>query len=499
VLSSREILKERAQPKPVLVLILAVGALVIVAGLAWHWASTSHRTSLSDLGPDDRQRLVEEALTEAPAVFQPAWVEPRVGYTLRPRGRISAWNDSFVANALGYRTHPPAKPQRTFRVLFLGDSWTYGMGVRWRESFPMQLEKLANGRRPPGSPKIQAWSLALPGYNTLNELAALELFFDRLRPDAVVLCPTPNDIDSSNAVTPTGMLARSREPVDDFGDPHSHRFLLPLVDAPSFERRWRLAFASAARTERLLRQRGIPFFVYFAATWEDSLAHSLMEESGIQAPYAITPAELTVGAWRNPPPFRHGTPQANRRYAGYVYALLAEPLGWPPLGEGAVSDRAAIESARVFRSPPTPSALPARNRAARKASEELPESFEPGRTADFQCLAAMDCETGRAPKASTFLLRRRPGSSRIALTLSRLPAPTWLYPQSVEVRIADDAEVVRATVAIPADGPSDLRVLVRSPRGTSAAIEVTLLADRASASPTVLAAYSFFVRRIEQR
>ena len=494
MVSSREVLNEKAKPKPVLILILAIGALAVAAGLAWRWATSSHRTSLSDLGPDDRQRLIEEALTESPAVFQAAWFEPRVCYTLRPGGRIRAWGDSFVANALGYRAPPPAKPEGVFRVLFLGDSWTYGMGIKGRESFPVQFEKLANGRRRPGAagaPRIQAWPLALPGYNTLNELAALELFFDRLRPDAVVLCPTPNDIDSSNAVTPAGMLARSREPVDDFGDPHSYRFLLPLVDAPSFQRRWRLAFARAARTERLLRQRGIPFFVYFAATWEDSLAHSLMEENGLQAPYAITPADLTTGSWRNPPPFRHGTPQANRRYARYVYALLAEALGWPPLGEG-------NESERVFRSPPTPSPRPARDRAARKAAAELPDTFEPGPAAAPQCLAAMDCETGLAPKASTFLLRRRAGSSRIALILGRLPAPTWLYPLTVEVRVADDKEVVRSTLLIPAEGPPEAEFLVPSPRGASAAIEVTLLAERASASSAVVAGHSFFVRRIEQ-
>lgn len=492
-------MNERATAKPLLVLILAIGALAVAAGLAWRWATSSHRTSLSDLGPDDRQRLIEEALTESPAVFQPAWFEPRVGYTLRPGGRIRAWGDSFLANALGYRAPPPVKPAGVFRVVFLGDSWTYGMGVKGRESFPVQFEKIANGRRPPGAagaPRVQAWPLALPGYNTLNELAALELLFDRLRPDAVVLCPTPNDIDSSNAVTPAGMLARSREPADDFGDPHSYRFLLPIVDAPSFHRRWRQAFARAAETERLLGERGIPFFVYFAATWEDSLAHSLMEEGGLNAPYAITPAELTVGAWRNPPPFRHGTPQANRRYARFVYRLVADSLGWPDLSEGG---RPSPESERVFRSPPTPSARPARDRAARKAVDELPTSFEPGPTAAPQCLAAMDCETGIAPKASTFLLRRRAGSSRIALALGRLPAPTWLYPLTVEVRVADDREVVRSTLLIPAEGPPEAEFLVPSPRGASAAIEVTLLAERASASSTVLAGHSFFVRRIEQR
>lgn len=477
---------------------VTLGALALLAAGAFaarFLGLSGSRVSLDRLSPEDRQRLVEQAGREAPGVFQPAWFETRVGYTLRPGARIEAWGDSFVANALGYRTHPPRKPARTFRVVFLGDSWTYGMGIRERDSFPAQFERLANRLRPAGSPSVQAWALALPGYNTFNELAALEIYFDWLRPDAVVLCPTHNDIDSSGIATPAGRLARSRARIDDFGDALGYRYFFPLLDAPSFERRWRKAFSEVASTERELRQRRIPFFLYFAATWEGALAHSLVAESGLRAPYAITPPELTLGRWRNPPPFRHGTPEANARYARLVYGLVAKDLGWPALGDR----EAEGEEARIFRSRPSPAWIARKEVAARQASESLPTSYVPGPSAAPQCLAAMDCENGLAPRASSFLLRRAPGASEVVLTLDRLREPSWIYPLPVAAIVADEKEEVHASFVLRADGPASGRYAIRLPHGRSVAIEVTLLAARETAAAQVLSGRAFMVRRIEQR
>jgi hypothetical protein len=333
-----------------------------------------------------------------------------------------------------------------------------------------------------------------PAWFEPRELAALELYFDRLRPDAVVLCLTHNDIDSSATVTPAGVLARSRARSDDFGDPLSYRYWLPLLDAPSFERRWRRAFSEVARTESELRQRRVPFFVYFAATWEEALAHSLVAGSGLRSPYAITPPELTLGRWRNPPPLRHGTPEANGRYARLVYGLMARDLGWPAL-EGA---EAKSDETRIFRSPPSSRWGGRKEVAARKASESLRTSYVPGPSAGPQCLAAMDCESGLAPRATSFLLRRQPGASDLVLTLSRLSDPSWIYPLPFETVVTDEKEEVRASFVLRADGPADSRHVLRLPRGRSAAIEVTLLAARETAGAQVLSGRAYRVRRIEQ-
>ena len=166
------------------------------------------RISIDALSPEDRQALVEQFFSVATNAYSPAWFSPVVGFTLRRNQKVRAWGSSFDTNALGYRTHPVRKPENVLRVLFLGDSWTFGLGVDEKESFPHQFEVLAN-RVAEGDRPIEAWNLALPGYNLLNAIGALDAFADRLQPDAVVFCPTPNDNFSSHRVLPQ----RFRHPI----------------------------------------------------------------------------------------------------------------------------------------------------------------------------------------------------------------------------------------------------------------------------------------------
>ena len=105
---------------------------------AWGWyRAARERMDVSALSPEERQELVQEMIAVSPGAFVPALFEPAVSYTLRPNGRVEAWGDTFTANEIGYRTGPlPGRKggRKTFRVVFLGDSWTFGLGVRQEES-----------------------------------------------------------------------------------------------------------------------------------------------------------------------------------------------------------------------------------------------------------------------------------------------------------------------------------------------------------------------------
>lgn len=120
--------------------------LAVAAGIGWYRAA-SRPVVIEELSAAQREELVEDALMRAPGVHERAWFAPEIGYTLRRRARIEAWNDEFRSNDLGYRTRPVAKPAGTYRVLFVGDSWTYGMGIREEESFPLDL--------PPTRPRLR--------------------------------------------------------------------------------------------------------------------------------------------------------------------------------------------------------------------------------------------------------------------------------------------------------------------------------------------------------
>ena len=472
-------------------LAVASASLGIALVCAWGWYRTS-RTSLESLGPEARQVLMEEMLATSPGAFAPALFEPAVGYTLRRRGTIEAWGDSFAANEIGYRTGPLPGRRKAgtgpFRVVFLGDSWTFGMGVRAEQSFPARFAELASrvGNRP-----VEAFNLGLPGYNTLNEIAALEFFYDRLGPDAVVICPTSNDADSTANILPNGSLTRMGVERDVFGDDHS--LLFPrLVDSHKFRSRWRRSFGAIRAMEERLRSRGVPLMVFFTATWDEPFAHELIRESGVTSPYLVTPRRLATPRWRNPAPWFHGTPEANRIYGHMVYRGMAEMLGWPapPPEEDA--------AAPLFRRPPADSGADA---LLAEATKRIPESFTPGRAAlaAWQCVGPMDCRSGLMGKATTVLVRRRAGAERIEVALRRLPNAPSILPLPVSVEIPGPRGI-RAEAVLTAEGPDPLMIRVPIPGDVrvGAAMDVTIRAGRAVSAPAILAPRSLFIASIEQ-
>lgn len=461
---------------------------------AWGWYQAAReRADVSSLSPEERQELVQEMIAVSPGAFVPALFEPTVSYTLRPRGRIEAWGDTFTANEIGYRTGPlPGRRggRKAFQIVFLGDSWTFGLGVRAEESFPAQVARLATDTS--GRP-VEALNLGLPGYNTLNEIAALDFFYDRLRPDAVVICPTMNDADSSANILPNGSPTRMGMERDGFGS--DHPLVFPrLVDSHQFRTRWRRNFDEIRALEERLRARGVPLLVYFAASWEEPFAHALIQGSGVTSPYVVTPRALTTFRWRNPAPFFHGTPAANRLYAHMVYRGLAGSLGWPP--PPAEEEAGTVP---VHRQSPSGAESEAEELLAR-ATEKIPERYVPGQDVPFQCTGPMDCKTGLAGKATSVLVRRRAGATFIRVALRRLRNTPSILPLPVRVSIPWNGNETGARAVLEAGGPDPLTVTVPIPAGVpaGAALDVTIRAGRAVSAPAVLAPRSLYIAGIDQ-
>lgn len=479
---------------------LASGALGLAVVCAWGWyRARAEPVSVDALSPEDRQALVEQMLAVSPGAFAPALFEPAVGFTLKPGQPIAEWGDAFTANEIGYRTGPLKRGgKRSFRVVFLGDSWTFGLGVSEEESFPRQVEALANGLGA-AKGKVVAINLGLPGYNTLNEVAALEFFYDRLQPDAVVICPTPNDADSSGNVLPNGSLTHAGVERDGFGDP-STAFRLRVADSFKFRGRWRRAFGEIRRLEERLEKRGVPLLVHFTATWDEPFAHALMRDSGVKAPYLVTPPELTEGRFRNRHPWRHGTAEANRLYAHMVYRALAERLGWPP-PPPAEEKQAEVP---IHRRPPAEG--PELRELLEQESRRIPERYEPGAAAQIQCQSQglMSCATGLMGKAALVWVRRQPGAARIAVTLRRLENAPSLYPLPVEISIPSPGGGTRTATVLPSAGSAlgseSHRVVLDIPADLApgAVLDVTIRAARAVSAPRRVAPRSLFVAGIEQ-
>ena len=469
---------------------------VAVAGLtgcllfaALWWRGSRAGGGLEALSPRERQDLLAEALEVSPGIYRPAFFAPELGYTLVPDREIEAWGTRVAANDLGYRSPPSEKPAAATRVLFLGDSWTFGMGVEAEEAFPARLAEIEEG--------VQSWSLALPGYNLLNQLAGLAFFGDRLAPDAVVVCPTPNDADSTAAVLPNGSLGRVGLTPADFGEPMHLVFRSAFADSHTLRERWRESFRRLRAAERRLESRpgrGVPMLVFFTGTWEPAIAHELIAEAGIESPYVITPPGLSVGSWRNPPPVRHPTPEAHALYARMIHRGLAPVMGWgqtPPLPEGAPAS-ADVPVHQGGESAGDAEAV------RRRRSAEYPERFEPGSDAGRQAVGPIDPASGLVGGGTMIQLRRPEGVDRLRVTLGRVESAPSLYPLEVRLEVPSTSGGTEGSVTIPSAGePVVGEVALPSDVPAGALVDLFLRSDRAAALPGSLAAGSFVVLAVE--
>ncbi|MCC7371253.1 MAG: SGNH/GDSL hydrolase family protein [Chloroflexi bacterium] len=131
--------------------------------------------------------------------------EPKPGFVGFSEGVPVAIN----ARGLRERELPLEKPAGTKRVVFLGDSVTFGAGVRDDEPFPRLLEAAVNGA---GGGPIQTVNTGVVGYNTIQELARLEQAGLPYGPDTVVLTFVVNDLLETFSIfdhqyDPVGVLA----------------------------------------------------------------------------------------------------------------------------------------------------------------------------------------------------------------------------------------------------------------------------------------------------
>jgi lysophospholipase L1-like esterase len=149
----------------------------------------------------------------APEAYQES-SDPRVMFEPRPNFDGFSEGVPIRTNSRGLRERelPLAKPAGTRRVVFLGDSVTFGAGVRDDEPFPRLLESSVNSA---GGGPVETVNTGVVGYNTIQELARLEQAGLPYQPDTVVLTFVVNDLLETFSIfdhqyDPTGLLANSK-------------------------------------------------------------------------------------------------------------------------------------------------------------------------------------------------------------------------------------------------------------------------------------------------
>jgi hypothetical protein len=157
---------------------LAAGSLVVLAMLLEVWLRLFWGGYYEKFDPD--------------RPFGEYAVHPVRGLALAPSYARFDWNREFQVwrrhNSLGFRGPDIAieKPPGRTRVLVLGDSMTYGVGVEYEETYSAVLESL--------DPRLQVINTGVPGYCGEQELLLLEEFVGRLAPDVVLVAYFWNDL-----------------------------------------------------------------------------------------------------------------------------------------------------------------------------------------------------------------------------------------------------------------------------------------------------------------
>lgn len=121
--------------------------------------------------------------------------DPESDYTLRPLfegEEANRWGDFRVpvkVNVWGLRDREffPDLCENCQRVLMLGDSFTFGEGLAWEETYAALTEKQLKEQ----GLKIQVFNGGVPAYSLRHSSQRLKKFLPFLRPHLVTLCWVP--------------------------------------------------------------------------------------------------------------------------------------------------------------------------------------------------------------------------------------------------------------------------------------------------------------------
>ncbi len=212
--------------------------------------------------------------------------EEPIGYRNRPGLKGRYHGATYTINSIGLRNEEiPAKEPNEFRILMLGDSVVFGLGVEDSETIPRVVERLANEQA--GGRKIRVINMGVPSYNSEQELVQLQSLGLSLEPDAVVLLYTLNDIETKMWVFErresklVDLAQRSyaacllftlrRQLMTAFGREPS---LVSTGDYHHDHPRWQAVDQSLTQLNHICEQRDIPFLLLVGGD-QDTKPYSL--------------------------------------------------------------------------------------------------------------------------------------------------------------------------------------------------------------------------------
>ncbi len=187
---------------------------------------------------------------------------PTRGWTLRPGWTGKQGATEIRVNSRGLRDPEVALKKRPGerRVLFLGDSVTYGYGVPEDVCFVARFRQRC-GATVAANRRLTAINLAVPAYSTWQEYDLLVHEGFQYEPDVIVLVFCLNDVLAKFRLVQFGGLARGYEPTLPSAFEWSGLYRMARARRARRERRWNETFWNpdhATSVRRLLRDPDAP-------------------------------------------------------------------------------------------------------------------------------------------------------------------------------------------------------------------------------------------------
>lgn len=255
------------------------------------------------------------------ATWDPKRGTPGLFLTDAVRGQRFAPNyDGWFAgvpvhiNSLGFRDprdYSLAKGPHTFRIIFLGDSVTFGHSSVYEHTYPYLLEQKLRTWRP--DVDWQVWNLGVPGYNTSQELAHLDEVGPAFAPDLVIVGFFENDLVDNRDESHPGALRIAVARVLSFAQRHVYSF--DLYKKVVLRLAWRFSASDAFKR----RLEGLADDEKLLATVEDA---SLLKQQAITNFDRLTDEQLRGSCPHMPPP-NHALIEAAQHQDGYDQWLAA--------------------------------------------------------------------------------------------------------------------------------------------------------------------------------
>lgn len=141
----------------------------------------------------------------------PAWLGEKIIHTINANGLRDTGEYSVE------------KPEDTFRIVVMGDSFTYGLFVADGETYPDKLEALLNNKTKCSAPKrFEVLNFGVPGYDAEMSAYRYRYRAEQYEPDLVLWYLIENDFNESASFGQSlwqdikMMLAREGIPYDKF-------------------------------------------------------------------------------------------------------------------------------------------------------------------------------------------------------------------------------------------------------------------------------------------